>query len=401
MPYCRDCGARIQSVDAYCYECGAVQPMPADPEPEGNYEPADEPGQGVFPGQPQGPRPPGGDSARRSNRDGPTGSRKSREYSRQYRRRPSRVGQHEAGYERHGKNRSDGSFQQGSHLASSRAEHRLRAGSTIDEGKLAYAFSFPRSSGNSPILAGSVCLFLSVLLIPVFSLFGYSYRLTKAATNGRQLQPPFDNVVYMTGKGFVYSLLFVLIAIVGMTSSLVAEGAFGAMLTERIGDLVGLLVGLGVLYFSPAIVTLYPATGSVAVALSPNRILDYAATQKYFVSFLVFSVVLLGVLVSGYLFITIIFSILLVGLYLLFFSLFLPALLIFVLGIFLLGFAAIMLTYAISVYLLYAAGSYWGATYREAVQEGLVHPPMKTQQRTRPKSPPGGREPVRDQHHIE
>lgn len=422
MPYCRYCGDPVDASDAYCYGCGAAQRMQADSEQFAGFGPEEQSRRNPSPESPTGSAHSPAQSGQWSNRTAHTAQRGGRGQHRtahrdHSHRNHSHRGQYSTGRQNHARsvrNQSQGQwYSQENHDApqshpgrsQSHADHpqshsgppqshaarpqsrpqrgyRYQVGPSIEDGKIRYALSLPKRSGYKPVLAGGVCLFLDFLIIPILTLAGYTYRLTAAATGGRQRQPPFNDLVNLTGKGLVFSALWALIAVVGVTASLSAEAMFTAVMTDDIGGLVGLFVGLTVFYFSPAIVTLYPATGSVTTALSPQRILDFAMTQKYFVSFLVFSITLIGVVVAVYLLLVFLVIILIVGLFTqaaIGFAALFVALLLLSVGLFLLGYAG-------AVYLLYAAGTYWGATYYEAVQEGVVEPPMTAQDR--PRYPP-------------
>lgn len=231
-----------------------------------------------------------------------------------------------------------------------------------------YAFSLPKSRGWEPLVFGSLCNFLATFLfIPIFTLSGYVYRLTETAADGRRFQPAFEDPVDLTIRGLLYTLLFALIVAVGLSVMAVVGLSLAALTTDALGGTAALLVGLAVLYVSPAIMTLYPATGSLQIALSPKRIADFAGTGKYFVSFLGFVLLMVGVSIASIL--------LSIVAFILIFT---------IIGIF----VALPLLSALPVYVQYIVGSYWGATFYEAVEEGIVEPPAEDDTDQRPSNEP-------------
>lgn len=403
MPYCPACGVRVDAADTYCYDCGAaLQGRPGDTQaggtdqtagggsrgengssetPRASSRPYDERGEDAA--KPQEGRPPrqaedgaknpptsgspsaGGrqrrnDSRRRPNRTRPGSNRRrtrSRPEPRQGGHRPTPEGRREVAADRTQPTPGPGSRPQyGGAQQRRRGSYRRydNTGTQIGDGRVQYAFSLPKSRGWEPLVFGSLCNVTSFLLVPIFTLNGYVFRLTEAAADGRSFQPAFDDPVDLTIRGLLYTLLFALLVTVGLTLMAVAGPGLAALTTDAIGGTAALLVGLAVSYVSPAILTLYPATGSLRVALSPRRIADFAATGKYFVSFLGFVLLMFGVAIA---------SILL--------FIFVIILIFTIIGIL----VALPLIYALPVYVHYIVGSYWGATFHEAVQEGLVEPP--------------------------
>lgn len=221
----------------------------------------------------------------------------------------------------------------------------------VEDGRVNYAVKFPFSDGWGALGISALCYLGSFLLVPLLIIWGYLYRVTEAAAWGDTLQPRFNEYGEMIKTGFFYILLYLVYAIVGVVviGVLAVVGVESGV--EAVGGLLALVVGVVFLYFGPAVLTLYPVTGSFSEALSPSRITDFAFTGKYFGSFL--------------LYIALMFAVQLV------FSIAFFALAITVIGILL----VFPLSLVISPYLLYLTGSYWGATYYEAAQEGLVDPP--------------------------
>jgi hypothetical protein len=221
----------------------------------------------------------------------------------------------------------------------------------IEDGRVNYAVKFPFSDGWGALGISAICYLGSFLIVPLFIITGYLYRITEAAAWGDTLQPRFDGYGEMIKTGFFFFLLYLAYAVVGalVFGGVVAVGAQTS--AEAVFVLLGLVLGLVWVYFGPAVLTLYPVTGSFSEALSPSRITDFAFTGKYFGAFLLFIALNFAI----QLVFTIVFFVLAIT----------------VVGLFL----AFPLSIVFTPYLLYLTGSYWGGTYYEAAQEGLVDPP--------------------------
>lgn len=226
----------------------------------------------------------------------------------------------------------------------------------VEDGRVNYAVKFPFSDGWGALGISAICYLGSFLIVPLFIITGYLYRITEAAAWGDTLQPRFDEYGDMIKSGFFYFLLYFLYGVVG---AVVLVGLFAVGVeagAEAPFILLALLFGLVWAYFGPAVLTLYPVTGSFSQALSPSRITDFALTGKYFGAFLLFIALNFAI----QLVFTIVFFVLAIT----------------VVGILL----AIPLSIVFTPYVLYLTGSYWGGTYYEAAQEGLVDPPWDEEQ---------------------
>lgn len=237
----------------------------------------------------------------------------------------------------------------------------------IEDGRIDYAFKLPFSDGWGPLAISAVFTLLSFLLIPIFFLYGYVYRITEAAAWGDTIQPRFDEYGDMFVSGLAFVGLFIVYGVITFVPVvlLVAVGAEAGV--PGVAGIIGLLVGLLFAYFGPAVLTLYPVTGSFSAALSPSRITNFAFTGKYLGSFLLFIVLYFAIQIA--------------------FTVLIFALAITVIGLLL----VIPLYLVIPAYLLYFTGAYWGATYYEAAQEGLVEPAWGEEE---PQQPPQGGEPA-------
>jgi hypothetical protein len=224
-----------------------------------------------------------------------------------------------------------------------------QSGTYIEDGKLEYSLKFPVSRDYSAVGIGAALVFVSFLIVPIFTLLGYTYRLTGAAARGETIQPEFDELGAMTKEGFFYSLLYVGLTLPAVAGPVVID----VYLREALGSIAGIIsIGLffGISYITPAVMTLYPVTGSLSAALSPDRIASFALTSKYFLSYLLLAVSMIGLTIASF-----------VGLIVLFFTVF---------GILLL----IPLLYVLYAYLPYFFGAFWGGTYYQMVRDGQVEP---------------------------
>ncbi len=350
MPYCSECGTSVDASQEYCHSCGAsLGRRGATDDPRDERDGLDE-------------RPVSADSdtddewkrdtgrGPRERRDDPD----SREYHDsggrdQYDSRDQH-GSHDRyasgdQYNRHGQRREDG--RRGPKHEDYRQSNQKPQ--YVEDGRFNFAIKFPISNGYGPVGGGAICSFLSFFILPLFTLYGYVYRITGSASRGETVQPTFsDDLVGMSVKGLVLVLLYVVVAIVGVI--FVGAGVLvGLAVSEVFAVVFGLVFGLGLIYIAPAILTLYPATGSATAALSPRRIADFAFTGKYFVAYLGF--ILLNIAINIVFFVVAI------------------ALVITIIGIFLL----FPLMYVFSAYVAYVVGAYWGAVYYEAVEEGLIN----------------------------
>lgn len=333
MPYCSDCGREVEPDDVYCQHCGSRLGSDRSRDPDDRSH--GERGHGAS------DRPEGPDGAYRGHGGGGP-ERRDRDPERRGRGRRIPPGP-DAG-------RTDGRTAGGDRRGhQGPGPERPRR---VEDGKLNYALVFPASGGYGPIGGGAICSFLSFLFVPAFTLYGYAFRLTGAAADGTTVQPRFsDDLVGMTVKGFLYFLFYLLVLVGGTVAVALLGGALAVAASPEVAAVFGGVIGLLVVYLAPAVLTLYPATGSAAAALSPRRVADFAFTGRYFVSFLGFILLVIGLTIG--------FFLVAIGL------------IITVIGIFVL----FPLIYVYSAYVLYVTGAYWGATYYQAVQDGLVDDP--------------------------
>lgn len=297
MPFCPECGAEVDAQDVHCYNCGRnLDGGHAGPQQDQRHESDDQWGSAWDEG-----------TESQQPTQGPAGGQETRE-----------VDETAKGTDRY-----------------------------IEDGKVEYTIYFPITRGYKALGLGGLFVFLSFLIVPAFTVFGYVYRLTEAAARGDTVQPPFDELGAMTKQGFFYFLLYLLFAII---SAIVVALPIGIGVEAGVPALivVSIVAALAIGYVAPAVFVLYPVTGSISKAFSPGRIKEFAFTSKYLISYLIL-IALLFAFNLALQFAILILAITIIGIFLL-----IPV---------------IPIIYALYFYVV---GVYWGATYYEAAQEGLV-----------------------------
>lgn len=292
MPFCPDCGTEVDAEDVHCYNCGRNLEGGADTDPTDSQQDGGDWGS-TWDDEPQGGQQPTG-------------------------------GQSEIDPQTEAKGRH------------------------IEDGKVEYTVYFPMTEGYKPIGLGGVALFLSFLILPLFTLFGYIYRITEAAARGETVQPAIDDYAELTKEGFFYFLLYLLVGIVAAIAVGGPVAAGVALESPAVIAFFAVVVSIVVAYVAPAILVLYPVTGSYKEALSPDRIKAFAFTSEYLVAYLI----LIALSIAFNLVLQVVTLILAIT----------------VVGIFLL----IPLIAVANAYYFYAIGAYWGATYYEAAEKGIV-----------------------------
>jgi len=369
MPYCPDCGSEIDRDNVYCSNCGyQIGGDGQGASSGGGWNDESGGDWGADQGGDDWGSDSGGDSwAERSGGDGDwsesggggqpgnpndparAGGRGGQGRGRQGRGGQGRGGGWEGGQGRGGQ--GGGWENQGGQRQEWGDNQRPRDELFIEDGRVSYALKFPFSDGWGPIgISGFIYFLANILLFPFLFIEGYLYRVTEAAAWGDTIQPRFDEYgnMFVTGlKYFGLYLTYLLGGLILVGAPLIMGAELGL---TAVGGLLAFVLGLIWAYIGPAVLTLYPVTGSFTAALSPSRIGEFALTTKYFGAFL--------------LFIALQFAFQIV------FFIALFALLITVIGLLLL----IPLLFIVTPYILYFTGAYWGATYYEAAQERLVEP---------------------------
>jgi hypothetical protein len=155
------------------------------------------------------------------------------------------------------------------------------------KGAFDFAFSYPTQRGWGPLLKAGAVVLVSPLLVflPLVFLFGYVFRLTRYAAQGRT-QPAFADYGDMLTDGIGYVVAFTLAGAVWL-GAVVA----GAMLH----DAVAWTFALAGFYLFPAALTVYPVTGSIAKTFTSSLTFDFAFS-KHYVKYSLLYVLLLVVL---------------------------------------------------------------------------------------------------------
>jgi hypothetical protein len=162
------------------------------------------------------------------------------------------------------------------------------------------ALSYPRNSSDwiPTILIGGVLSVLSVLVLPVFVVQGYSLRVMRSAAKGEEAAPSFTDWGGLVVDGLklflvsiVYALLvFVPMAVVGVVlgfgSALLSDPASGPSAAFGVATLLGFAVvglfGLLVGYFAPAGYANFAVEDSIGAAFDVSTIVAAATTGEYF-----------------------------------------------------------------------------------------------------------------------
>lgn len=274
MPYCTACGATVRTADAFCPECGTKR---HDPGSESAATPPDE--------------------------------------------RVERTA---------------------TETAESAREPVAEASDETDpfeRRRLSFALSYPARDGYEPFLLGSIFALVGSV-VPLLALFtyGYTFRVTGAAADGRTDPPEFDDFLGLFVDGLRATVALLVLG--GVT---VAVGASVAAVAEQVGLAGGVralavaLVAFGGLYLTPAVLTAYAATRRFPRAFSSRYAGAFATSTRYLEAFAAWVLMLFGAAVLWLV------SILtLVG----------PAF--------------------VSTYAGYVCGAFWGYQYREAADAGVV-----------------------------
>lgn len=371
MQYCPACGSRVEPGDVHCYNCGqqlddsgtpsSGQSGPYDQRPPderrrggraydsgGSGQPRDQghAGQPRDQGRADHGGPPPERQAGSGSAYGPWETDEQYQSGGTYDQQHQPGGTHtqqqgyqQQGYQQYGPPQQP--YPQEQQFSESDRQY-------IEDGKLSYSFKFPLTDEYNPLMLGAACYFLgSWIVVSLFTLVGYTFRMVEAAAYGDTIQPAFDEYLELTKEGFLYWLLFTLYfgVTVALTVGLFVLGDQAGL--SSVAGVGAVVLWLAVSYFAPAVFTIYPVTRSLTAAISPNRVAEFALSKRYFVSFLVFTALTIAVsVVTVVLFFMLLFTI--VGIVLIFF---------------------------IVPYIYYVYASFWGATYYEAAEDGVVPEP--------------------------
>ena len=172
--------------------------------------------------------------------------------------------------------------------ASTGASGQAAAADPHSEGLFSFAVKYPISMGWMPIIIGAVMTLFSFLILPIIVLYGYGYRLGRAAARGDDVGPEFDDWGGLIKDG---ALLFVAFLPFGI----ILFGIFGFMfliaalldslaVTLIIG-LIAFVIYLVAIYVGGAILPAFIATGSLKGTYAGGRFLKIATTKDYAIGF--------------------------------------------------------------------------------------------------------------------
>ena len=161
------------------------------------------------------------------------------------------------------------------------------------------AFTYPKRDGWKPVIIAIVLMFLSILIIPLFILFGYFIQILGDTANGSDDPPAFDDWVGLLVQGavgvvisFVYAIVplillfgFLLVVVGGDLATGDPGGASVAALL--LAAIAGFFAMLLIAYLLPAALTNYATTGSIGAAFDFGTLRSYWTSPDYLIAILV------------------------------------------------------------------------------------------------------------------
>ncbi len=178
------------------------------------------------------------------------------------------------------------------------------------------SIKYPSSDWGKVLILGIITI-ASVLIVPVFLLIGYVFRIIKATLAGIDELPEFDEIgdMFVDGLkvfvvGFIYAIpVWIISAIIGLlmgvnsaaTTASLGPGYFLAVLLGNIVFfIIALIIGLVELM---AIVNMAYNDGDLGAAFKFSEILDIIATigwGKYIVTYIVIVIIAtIGILIGA------------------------------------------------------------------------------------------------------
>jgi len=208
---------------------------------------------------------------------------------------------------------------------------------------LSFAVRYPVRESYEAFGVGSILSTAAIVLFPaVVPVLGYALQLSRAALTGRPEPPAFDGIGGLIGDGARVVLAWLVVVGLGTAVGLsVVTGLRQVGATAGVRDLAVALVGLATLYVLPAVVASYAATGRASRAFSQRYAVAFAASREYLTAFAGWLAMLSVTLVLG-----------------------------------LLALLTVIGPVIVATYALYVFAAYWGYHYREAVEAGVVPPPV-------------------------
>ncbi|MFW6384437.1 MAG: DUF4013 domain-containing protein [Halodesulfurarchaeum sp.] len=166
---------------------------------------------------------------------------------------------------------------------------------------------------NEPIgrlIIGGVLGFLSFLILPLFALQGYLYKVLEGTIAGEDDPPEFTEWGELLAKGIGVTVIGFVYSVVPVVLWLVVTGAFLGTGSAVGGDAGGLVAGLGALalllfvpvllliyYLVPAAIANYAAEGDLLAAFAIGSITDVILSGEYLLAVLM--PIVIGLLVFG------------------------------------------------------------------------------------------------------
>lgn len=153
------------------------------------------------------------------------------------------------------------------------------------EGGLDFATYYPSHRNWTPILLSGLLVILSFLVLPVFLLLGYGYRVSRAAALGRRFPPEFGDWGGLFFDGLRMTVVFVLAGFVWFALAV----AVLTPVTAVFGDgAVATLISYVTLLLSPYVVglfvTAFVGSDSVIGAFTDGRVWSLLGSQYFFTS---------------------------------------------------------------------------------------------------------------------
>lgn len=155
----------------------------------------------------------------------------------------------------------------------------VQTGGQPKQGPFGFALSYPSASGWGPILKGGILVFLSILILPAFIVFGYFVRIAAAAAQKQEEPPP------MTDWGGLFSDGLRAFAV--FLPLLIAVWIL-AFVTIRVNPVLYLVVTLVFSYVFPALAVNYSVERTFASAYDVELLGNFAFTGYYVKNFLVY-----------------------------------------------------------------------------------------------------------------
>lgn len=199
------------------------------------------------------------------------------------------------------------------------------------------ALSYPKADGWGPALLSGLLLIGSFLVFPAVMLVGYGYRVSRAAVLGRSKPPEYGDWGGLFVDGLRFIAVYTVIAAGFLVAALVVFAA-----RPLFGILFGIVLYFVFMYVQNAFLAAFVASDSVADAFLDGRAVSLL-TSSYYVK-----ASLWGFALS----IT--------------FNSIINILILTVIG-----------WIWAAAYAVLAYGAYWGYVYHQAVEKGIVPPPVE------------------------